>query len=50
MERVYRGFETSLLALSLCLGLAALAMLGPGRPLENPLAVTLPMLSVTVAR
>ncbi|MFC6744470.1 hypothetical protein ACFQFG_05390 [Methylobacterium persicinum] len=29
MEWIYRGFETSLLALSLGLGLAALASLGP---------------------
>ena len=47
MEQVYRGFETSLLALSLCLGLAALAMLGPGRPLASGSAVTLPLMSVT---
>jgi hypothetical protein len=50
MEQVYRGFETSLLALSLALGLAALAMLGPGRPLEGAASVTLPMLTVTAPR
>jgi hypothetical protein len=50
MEWVYRGFETSLLALTLALGLAALAMLGPGKPLEGGYAVTLPMLTVTAPR
>ncbi len=50
MERIYRGFETSLLALSLGLGLAALAMLGPAKPLESGFAVTLPMLAVTAPR
>ncbi|MCJ2012024.1 hypothetical protein [Methylobacterium sp. J-076] len=50
MEWVYRGFETSLLGLSLCLGLAALASLGPAREPEATLAVTLPMISVTASR
>lgn len=50
MEWVYRGFETSLLALTLGLGLAALAMLGPAKPLESGYSVTLPLLSVTAPR
>ena len=50
MESVYRSFETSLLALSFGLGLAALAMLGPAKPFESGYAVTLPMLTVTAPR
>ena len=50
MEWIYRGFETSLLALSLGLGLAALASHGPPREPEASLAVTLPMISVTASR
>ncbi|GJE37671.1 hypothetical protein [Methylobacterium persicinum] len=50
MEWIYRGFETSLLALSLGLGLAALASLGPPREPEASLAVTLPMISVTASQ
>ncbi len=50
MEWVYRGFETSLLAMTLALGLAALASLGPPKEPEASLSVTLPMLSVTASR
>ena len=51
MDRIYRGFETSLLGLALCLGLAACLSLGiPRDPPGTGLAVTLPMLSVTAAR
>ena len=48
MDRIYRGFETSLLGLALCLGLAACLSLGiPRERAGATLAVTLPMLSVT---
>ncbi|SDN80079.1 hypothetical protein SAMN05216360_111132 [Methylobacterium phyllostachyos] len=47
MDWVYRGFETSLLGLALCLGLAACLSLGPGRVAPGSLSVTLPMLTVT---
>lgn len=50
MEWVYRGFETSLLGVTLCLGLAALASFGTTRGPDAALSVTLPMLSVTAAR
>lgn len=48
MDGFYRGVETSLLALSLALGLgvAALSSLPP-QPLAGLSAVTLPMISVT---
>ncbi|WP_019905920.1 hypothetical protein [Methylobacterium sp. 77] len=52
MDAIYRGIETSLLGLTLALGIAALALpsLAP-RILGTPeLAVTLPMLSVTATR
>ena len=48
MDWIYRGFETSLLGLSLCLGLAACAMLGHAREPADTFSITLPMLSVTV--
>jgi hypothetical protein len=47
MDWVYRGFETSLLGLALCLGLAACLMQGGGRVTGSTLSVTLPMLTVT---
>ncbi|SDA28526.1 hypothetical protein SAMN02799622_04321 [Methylobacterium sp. UNC378MF] len=47
MEWVYRGFETSLLGLALCLGLGACLTLGTERPPAGTLSVTLPMLTVT---
>jgi hypothetical protein len=50
MERLYRGFETGLLGLSLCLGLAAFAAMSAPREAGMSLAVTLPMLSVVVDR
>ncbi len=46
MERFYRGLETGLLGLSLCLGLAAFAAMSTPRDAGMSLAVTLPMLSV----
>ena len=45
MDWLYRGFETSLLGLALCLGLAACLTLGTDRPPSG--AITLPMLTVT---
>ncbi|MCJ2124502.1 hypothetical protein [Methylobacterium sp. J-077] len=48
MEAVYRGFETSLIGLALCLGLGACLMLGTRPAAGDGLAVTLPMLSVTL--
>ena len=51
MDRIYRGFEASLLGLALCLGLAACLSLATARaPAGDTLAVMLPMLSVTAAR
>lgn len=56
MERLYRGLETGLLGLGLCLGLAAFAAMSTPRdalmPREAamPLAVTLPMLTVVTER
>ena len=47
MEWVYRGFETSLLGLALCLGLGACLTLGTGHAPAGTLSVTLPMLTVT---
>jgi hypothetical protein len=47
MDWVYRGFETSLLGLALCLGLAACLLLGTERAPSGTLSVTLPMLTVT---
>lgn len=47
MDAVYRGFETSLLALSLALGIAALALSGLPRTPERVASVTLPMISVS---
>ena len=47
MDWVYRGFETALLGLALCLGLAACLMLGADRSSAPMVSVTLPMLSVT---
>jgi hypothetical protein len=48
MDWVYRGFETSLLGLALCLGLAACLTLGAAaRAPGGTLAISLPMLSVT---
>ena len=47
MDWVYRGFETSLLGLALCLGLAACMMLGIERAPSGVPSITLPMLSVT---
>lgn len=56
MDGFYRGIETSLLALSLLLGLGAFALSsgtigdrGAVRMAQAPLAVTLPMLTVTAA-
>ncbi|WP_227437526.1 hypothetical protein [Methylobacterium sp. W2] len=52
MDVIYRGLETSLLGLTLVLGIAAFALpsLAP-RMLGAPeLAVTLPLLSVTAER
>lgn len=61
MDRLYRGIETSLLAFTLLLGLGALALsggvldgraAGRGGPImaAAPLAVTLPMITVTAIR
>ena len=50
MDWVYRGFETSLLGLAFCLGLAACLTLGTGRMPADTLSVTLPMLTVTAPR
>ncbi|MCJ2063076.1 hypothetical protein MKK63_10180 [Methylobacterium sp. J-088] len=47
MDWLYRGFETSLLGLALCLGLAACLTLGTDRSPSGALAITLPMLTVT---
>lgn len=49
MDVFYRGLETSLLGLTLVLGIAALALpsLAPRFLGATELAVTLPMLSVT---
>ncbi|GJE29302.1 hypothetical protein [Methylobacterium organophilum] len=49
MDLFYRGVESSLLALSLVLGLAAAAFVTPTDPrlASADLAVTLPMISVT---
>jgi len=48
MDGFYRGVETSLLALSLALGLAAAVFsLVPQSPVPWQSAVTLPMISVT---
>ena len=47
MDWVYRGFETSLLGLALCLGLAACLTLGTPQVPVAAAAVTLPMLTVT---
>ena len=51
MDVVYRGLETSLLGLTLALGIAALAIpsLAPRITGGSELAVTLPMLSVTAS-
>lgn len=49
MESVYRGFETSLLGLALCLGLAACLTLGTTPMPGDGFAVTRPMVSVTLA-
>lgn len=47
MDRIYRGFETSMLGLAFCLGLAAcLTLAAPRAPPGATLAITLPMLSV----
>lgn len=47
MDRIYRGFETSMLGLAFCLGLAACLSLATARvPTGETLAITLPMLSV----
>jgi hypothetical protein len=48
METVYRGFETSLLGLALCLGLGACLTLGTPPASGDGAAVTLPMLTVTL--
>ena len=49
MERIYGGFEASMLGLAFCLGLAAcLSLATPRAPAGAALAITLPMLSVTV--
>ena len=51
MDRIYRGFEASLLGIALCLGLAACLSLGtPRAPAGETRAITLPTLSVTAAR
>ena len=47
MDWVYRGFETSLIGLALCLGLAACVMLGIERMPAGGFSVALPMLTVT---
>ncbi len=47
MEWVYRGFETSMLGLALCLGLGACLTLGTAHVPAGTLSVTLPMLTVT---
>ena len=48
MDRIYRGFETSMLGLAFCLGLAAcLTLATPRSRAGETLAITLPMLSVT---
>jgi hypothetical protein len=47
MDWVYRGFETSLLGLALCLGFAACLTLDTARMPPGTLSVTLPMLTVT---
>lgn len=48
MDRIYRGFETSMLGLAFCLGLAAcLTLAAPRAPAGGTLAITLPTLSVT---
>ena len=47
MDWVYRGFETSLLGLALCLGLAACLTFGTVRPSGDTFSITLPMLTVT---
>ncbi len=51
MDVLYRGFETSLLGLTLVLGLAiwAIPTLAPRTPGGSEIAVTLPMLSVTAS-
>lgn len=51
MDGFYRGIETSLLALTLILGLAAFTIpsMAPRERHGAGLAVTLPMLSVTAA-
>ena len=47
MDRIYRGFETSMLGLAFCLGLAAcLTLATPRAPAGGALAITLQMLSV----
>ncbi|MET0258641.1 MAG: hypothetical protein ABW179_08660 [Methylobacterium sp.] len=49
MDGFYRGIETSLLALTLILGLAAAATstVSPGSIALTEIATTLPMISVT---
>ncbi|MCI9880168.1 MULTISPECIES: hypothetical protein [Methylobacterium] len=49
MDGFYRGIETSLLALSLVLGLGALVLSdrAPPRPAATQIAVTLPMIAVS---
>ncbi|GEP00191.1 hypothetical protein [Methylobacterium haplocladii] len=49
MDGLYRGIETSLLACTLILGLAAAATstLPPSAPAAAVIATTLPMISVT---
>ena len=47
MDAVYRGFETSLLALSLALGIGAVALSSLPREPALLAAATLPMISVT---
>ncbi|GEN01741.1 hypothetical protein MRA01_62800 [Methylobacterium radiotolerans] len=49
MEWIYRSFETSLLGLSMCLGLGAYLMLGSAHSPSGSLSVGLPMLTVTSA-
>lgn len=49
MDRIYRGFEASLLGLALCLGLAAYLTPSTRRAPAGSRSITLPMLSVTAS-